>query len=378
MAVRVLVVDDTVLFRRVVSDALAAIPGVEIVGTASNGRHAIAKVETLAPDLITLDIEMPEMDGLEVLEALKARNCRIPVIVLSALTVRGGQLTLKALERGAFDFITKPTGGSPAENQAAITSALAPLVRTIAGRLEIREILKGRLPASGAAPPVWKPVSTLPLSTTIGAASTIADRMSRLVRGPKPVMALIGISTGGPVALTTVVPRLPGTLPVPVLIVQHMPPLFTQALATSLAGKSIVRVKEAENGERAVAGSVYIAPGGRHMKVQSGPEGEVVIRITDEPPENNCRPAVDTLFRSVSVHFPGKAAAAIMTGMGADGTLGLRLLKRAGCHVIAQDEGSCVVFGMPREAINAGVVDVIAPLDRIADELIKAVGGAGI
>jgi two-component system, chemotaxis family, protein-glutamate methylesterase/glutaminase len=160
-----------------------------------------------------------------------------------------------------------------------------------------------------------------------------------------------------------------------VLIVQHMPPMFTRSLADSLNGRCQIGIREASHGEIAMPNQAYLAPGGRHMKLVAGPNGEMVIHITDDPPENNCRPSVDTLFRSVAIGFPGKACAVIMTGMGSDGTLGLRLLKRGGCTVIAQDEASCVVFGMPKEAIDAGVVDIVTPLDKIPAEIHKAVKG---
>jgi two-component system chemotaxis response regulator CheB len=191
-------------------------------------------------------------------------------------------------------------------------------------------------------------------------------------RASQPIV-LIGVSTGGPAALGSVLPALPADLEAPVFIVQHMPPLFTAPLADSLAGKCAIRVKEAADGETAHRGCAYIAPGGRQMKLARGPAGEVVVRITDDPPENNCRPAVDCLFRSAALHFPGRSVAAILTGMGNDGTEGLRSLKRGGCLAIAQDEASSVVFGMPREAIQAGVVDIVAPLSGIAAAIMRGV-----
>jgi two-component system chemotaxis response regulator CheB len=186
-------------------------------------------------------------------------------------------------------------------------------------------------------------------------------------------MVLIGVSTGGPGALAKLVPALPGDLGAPVFIVQHMPAMFTGALAESLDKKSALRVKEAEDGEVAEKNHAYLAPGGRQMKLAAGPKGEVILRITDDPAENGCRPAVDYLFRSAALHFPGRSVAAILTGMGADGTDGLRMLKRSGCFSIAQDEASCVVFGMPKEAIQAGVVDTVAPLEMIGSAIVHSV-----
>jgi two-component system chemotaxis response regulator CheB len=182
-------------------------------------------------------------------------------------------------------------------------------------------------------------------------------------------MALIGVSTGGPNALGDLLPALPGNLGVPVLVVQHMPAVFTQTLAESLDAKCALKVCEATDGMRAMANTVYIAPGGRHMRLAVGPGGVKLIQVTDDPPENNCRPSVDYLFRSAADNFPGKSMGVILTGMGHDGTLGLQMLKRHGCFVIAQDEASCAVFGMPRAAIDAGVVDAVLPLGAIASRI---------
>jgi two-component system chemotaxis response regulator CheB len=361
MSLRVLVVDDTIIFRRAVSDALAGQPGIEVVGTASNGKLALARISALQPDLITLDIEMPEMNGIEVLQAMNAGGPQVGAIVLSSLTTRGGEMTMRALELGAFDFLTKPDGGGAAQNVEDLRTRLVPMIRAYARRREIRSILNG----ASSAPP--REVVAAPLIP--------ADRASRPVARSGPPLILIGVSTGGPVALARLVPALPRDLGVPVFIVQHMPALFTKPLAASLAAKSAIRVKEGEEGEVAVANCAYIAPGGTQMKLAHGPNGEVLIRICDDPPENNCKPAVDCLFRSVALNFPGRAIAAILTGMGNDGTAGLRMLKRGGCFAIAQDEPSCVVFGMPREAIQAGVVDMVEPLDRIAGAIIRALRG---
>jgi two-component system chemotaxis response regulator CheB len=188
-------------------------------------------------------------------------------------------------------------------------------------------------------------------------------------------MVLIGVSTGGPNTLATLLPALPANLGVPILIVQHMPPLFTQSLAENLASKCALKVREAVHDEVAEANTVYIAPGGHQMRIAPGADGRKVIQITDDPPENNCRPAVDYLFRSAASHFPGRSLAVILTGMGSDGTLGLRLLKRHGCHVIAQDEATSVVWGMPKAAVEAGVADVVLPLDSIAGKIASLVRG---
>ena len=361
MALRVLVVDDTALFRRVVADAFAAIPDVEVVGTAPNGRQALARIDDWHPDLISLDMEMPEMGGVEVLQALKAQRSKVGVLVLSAITVKGGELTMKALELGAFDFLTKPTGGSPDQARAFLAGELAPRIKAFARRNEFQKLMAS--PGAGARP----------LVVPVAPAAVVPPRPQGLPPA-KPDMVVIGVSTGGPAALASLLPQLPGTFPLPILVVQHMPALFTASLATSLNAKCALTVKEAKDGESLLPGTVYIAPGAAQMKVVSI-QGDKRIQITDDPPENHCKPSVDVLFRSVAHGFPGRATAVILTGMGNDGTLGCRLLKRHGGVLIAQDEASCVVFGMPKEAIQTGLVDVVAPLDRIAEEILKTVRG---
>lgn len=360
MPVRALVADDSVIFRRVITEVLNSIPGVEVVGSAPNGKLTLQRIRELKPDLLTLDMEMPEMDGLAVLEDLRRSGEGTMVIVVSAFTERGGRLTMKALELGALDFITKPDAGNADKSRTAILKELTPRVKALAHRHEIRQILKNGPqpfpPARAATEPEKAPETVKRLSY-------------------KPELVLIGVSTGGPNALAQVLPSLPGAIGVPVLVVQHMPPIFTRSLAESLSAKCALRVCEAADKERLDPNTVYIAPGGKQMRLAPGAGGQKIIEITDDPPENNCKPAVDYLFRSVANRFPGRAMAVILTGMGNDGTLGLRLLKRHGCYVVAQDEASCVVFGMPKAAIDAGVVDVVLPLGAVADRIIASLRG---
>jgi two-component system chemotaxis response regulator CheB len=361
---RALVVDDSVVFRRVVSEALERIPGIQVVGTASNGRKAVQQVLELKPDLVTLDIEMPELDGLQVLEALRDAQCDAGVIVLSGLTARASVLTVKALERGAFDFITKPAADSIEQSRELVLEALRPRVNALTRRREIQALL--RQPGSPK-PGTPKPAAPSP-------APRPAQRAAKPGGGRKPDLVLVGVSTGGPNALAKLLPGIPRDIGVPILIVQHMPPMFTASLAESLDPKCTIRVREARANEALEVNTAYIAPGGRQMRIVNG-AANGTIQITDDPPENNCRPAVDYLFRSAANHFPGRAMAVILTGMGSDGVLGLRLLKRHGCHVIAQDEASCVVYGMPRAAVEAGVVDLVLPLDQIAARIAAQVRG---
>ncbi len=372
MILKALVADDSIVFRRLIAEVLGSFPNVQVVGTVPNGKLAVQRVRELRPDLLTLDMEMPEVDGLGVLDALREAGDGVAVIVVSALTKQGGRLTIRALEKGAFDFITKPDSASPEESREAIRNELAHRIRALTHRLEIRNILQakrtaptGALAETQADRPAGKP----------GALAEISGRMNRLTSAARAEMVLIGVSTGGPNALARILPEIPGNIGVPLLIVQHMPPVFTQSLAESLSPRCAVRVREASHGEVIKAGVAYIAPGGRHLRLAPGQDGERLVQITDDPPENNCRPAVDYLFRSVANNFPGRAMAVILTGMGSDGVLGLRLLKRRGCYVIAQDEATSVVFGMPKAAVEAGVADVVLPLEAIAGRITSAVRG---
>lgn len=367
MALRVLIADDSVLFRRVLTGVLTALPDVEVVGTAANGKIAIKKIHELKPDLLTLDMEMPELDGLGVLDELAEHPEKVAIIVVSALTTRGGKLTMQALGKGAFDFITKPDGVSAEQNREQIRQALAPRVKALASRLDIRNILqrqsqKPKTPASTVA------AATATKSTPV---NNISERMQRLSGNNKPEIVLIGVSTGGPAALGQLLPALPASLGVPVLVVQHMPAMFTRSLAESLDDRCALQIREAIDGETVLKNHVYIAPGGKQMKLVPGANSEKLIKITDDPPENNCKPAVDYLFRSVANTFSGQSMAVILTGMGSDGTKGLRMLKRHKCFTIAQDEESCVVYGMPKSAVEAGTTDIILPLEQIAGQILS-------
>lgn len=357
---KVMVVDDTVVYRKIVSDVLAELPHVEVVGTAHNGKAALQKLKTLKPDLLTLDIEMPEMSGIEVLQRLQTDAPQVGAIMLSTLTQQGGAMTMRALELGAFDFIPKPQSGTMAENREAVKEALSPMLKAFARSKQIKSRLSS-LPRVKTGPrPVQRHMTVHP------------RRAGR--RTEKASIVGIGISTGGPNALASMLPGIPGDIGVPVVIVQHMPPLFTQSLANSLNNKCALEVKEARTGEPLKPNVAYIAPGGLHMKIVAGGDGKQrVLKITDDPPENNCKPSVDYLFRSIAEHYVGRATGVIMTGMGSDGNRGLQMMKNNGATVIAQDEASCVVFGMPKEPVESGLADVVAPLDRIAAEILKTV-----
>jgi two-component system, chemotaxis family, protein-glutamate methylesterase/glutaminase len=363
-ALRVLVVDDTILYRKIVSDVLAAIPDVEVVGSAHNGKAAIAKLAALKPDLLTLDIEMPEMNGIEVLEHIQQHAPQIGAIMLSTLTHEGGAMTMRALELGAFDFIPKPQSGTMAENRKKIEAVITPMIRAFRRSARITGILKSvTRPAKpgGASPAVKTALQTRRLPRVAPIRS-------------KAEIITIGISTGGPNALAKMLPMIPKDIGVPILIVQHMPPIFTQSLANSLDAKCAITVREARQGDPILPNTALIAPGGKQMKIAAGPDGKNrIIKITDDPPENSCKPSVDYLFRSVAHHYVGRATGVIMTGMGSDGNLGLEMMKQNGATIIAQDEASCVVYGMPKMAAETGLADAVLPLDQIADMIVKTV-----
>ncbi|MEQ1630932.1 MAG: chemotaxis response regulator protein-glutamate methylesterase [Planctomycetota bacterium] len=355
---RVLVVDDAVVVRRLVSDALNADPEIEVCGTASNGKLALELMLQVAPDAVTLDVEMPELDGLSTLRELRKKWPRLPVIMLSALTEKGASVTLDCLSAGASGYVTKPTGvGNMAAAKERVHSELAPMIKALCHRK-----LAAAAPAAGA------PGTGAPRPTPTGPPRPHA---------PQPVLRTaeilaIGVSTGGPNALAELIPALPADLAVPVVIVQHMPPVFTRLLAERLASKSKVPVTEAMEGETLQPGHVYVAPGDFHMVLQRH-GNDVRISLNQEPPENSCRPAVDPLFRSVSAIYGKRALGVVLTGMGRDGLRGCEVLREAGAQILAQDEETSVVWGMPGFVARAGLADEVIPLARVAAEIARRV-----
>jgi two-component system chemotaxis response regulator CheB len=372
---RVLVVDDTVTYRSIVSNALADTPGVEVVGVAANGRIALQKIEQLHPDLLTLDLEMPEMGGLELLRRLQSDGTDVGVIMLSAFTSEGAHSTVEALDLGAFDFVVKPNGGTTQTNAERLQRELRLKIDAFVRKRQIRTILRssgvyhvgGNSPAArdGQRSPSGEflPPGRLAASSSMSPCSASPGSVEIIV---------LGISTGGPQALTRMLPQLPGDLPAPVLIVQHMPPMFTRSLAEDLDRRCKLHVEEASDGQSVLPGTILIAPGGRHMRVEKTGETPL-IRITDDPPENSCRPSVDHLFRSAAIAYGGCVLGVIMTGMGNDGTAGSKLLHTLGATILAQDEASCVVFGMPRDLVREGIARAV-PLDEMAFEIVRHVG----
>ena len=349
--IRVLIVDDSVVIRMLVSDCLSADPDIEVVGTAANGQIGLAKITQVNPDLVTLDIEMPVMDGLETLAAIRKTHKRLPVIMFSTLTERGAGATLDALSLGASDYVTKPANvGSVGVAKDRISNELIPKIKALCGR---------QAPAPASSPARLAAVSPKPLATR---AATIA----------RPEILAIGVSTGGPNALAALLPGLARNFPVPIVIVQHMPPLFTRLLAERLAAVSAFPGHEGVAGALLRPGEIWVAAGGSHMEVTRAADG-IRLRTHDGPPENSCRPAVDVLFRSVAQVFGSRALAVVLTGMGQDGLRGCEHIREAGGQVLAQDEATSIVWGMPGAVSQAGLADKVLPLHDLAAEINRRV-----
>ncbi|MHB1065651.1 MAG: protein-glutamate methylesterase/protein-glutamine glutaminase [Georgenia sp.] len=359
-AIRVLVVDDSVVVRRLVTQALGQDPQIEVVGTAANGRIALTKVDQLTPDLVTLDIEMPELNGIETVRALRAAGRRMPVVMFSTLTERGAVATLDALTAGASDYVAKPTGmHSVQESIQKVVAELIPKIHAL-------------VPHKGGA---------LAYSARAGGAAAPAGGVAkRALRAPEPNPArpvravVIGSSTGGPAALSQVFGGLWKAMDVPIVLVQHMPPVFTGQLAARLDRMGPTTVVEAAGGEKLEPGHAYLAPGGRHLELTTR-AGLVQTVLTDGPPVNFSRPSVDVMFRSAVRVLGGDLLAVVLTGMGADGRAGAGEVVAAGGRVLAQDEASSVVWGMPGAVTTAGFAHQVLPLQEIGETVMRFVEG---
>ncbi len=362
--IRVLVVDDSAVIRKLITDALAADPGIEVIGTAQNGALAVERVTALRPDAVTMDIDMPVMNGIEAVRAIRRTDRRLRIIMFSTLTERGASATLDALSAGANDYVTKPSNTSGlAQSLAHVREQLIPKLKALTSALPLSSAPSTLTPVPGQRPASSKPVHLPPAAGARSPRSPRADRIAAVV---------LGSSTGGPDALARVLPELPADFPLPILLVQHMPPVFTRLLSERLNKSCRLEVREAINGEAVVPGRILVAPGGRHMVVQARPGG-VVVKLTDHPPENFCRPAVDVLFRSAVEVYADRLLAVVLTGMGRDGTKGAQAIRAAGGEIIAQDEASSVVWGMPGAIANAGLAHRILPLDQISADLVSVV-----
>ncbi|MEZ6132895.1 MAG: chemotaxis response regulator protein-glutamate methylesterase [Planctomycetaceae bacterium] len=353
--IRVLIVDDSVVIRRLLSDILSQDPEIEVVGTAANGRIALAKLPQVTPDLVTMDIEMPELDGLATLPLLRKDYPNLPVIMFSTLSERGAIATFDALARGANDYVAKPANvGSVAAGMESVRQELIPKIKSLC------------------------PFHDSPVRK----ASQPVIQRRQLPSSPQPMRQMkrcdavvIGASTGGPQALSQVIGKLPGDFPVPVIIVQHMPPVFTRQLANRLNQDCALTVVEAQDGDAIQPGTVFIAPGDFHLEIHR--QGVSVRAMLNQAPhENSCRPAVDVLFRSAAKVYGAGCQAVVLTGMGQDGKRGAECIVQSGGSVIAQDESSCVVWGMPRAVTEAGLASQVVPLTSVPSELLRRVAVA--
>jgi two-component system chemotaxis response regulator CheB len=345
--IRVLVVDDSALMRKLIPQLIERDSSIHVVGTAMDGAFAIKKIEELKPDAITLDLEMPRMDGIETLRQIM-RQQQVPVVVVSSHTHEGASATFKALHMGAFDFVAKPE------------DVLAE------GMGEIANELIAKIKAAVNSPFLRRPI----LST--GVISRPKPKRPK-ISGPASKVVAIGISTGGPNSLEYMLGHLPADFPAAILVVQHMPAGFTQAFAKRLNESCSLDVKEAQSGDLLAAGRVLVCPGDRHMRVRRMPLGDVAV-LSDDDKVNGHRPSVDVLYRSVAQEFGADSVGLIMTGMGEDGAEGLGVMKAAGAYTIAQDEASSVVFGMPRAAIERGYAIRVVSLEALANTLVAHCG----
>lgn len=352
---KVLVVDDTVTYRQILSNIVSELPEVNLIGTAPNGKIALEKVKINQPDLILLDISMPVMDGLETLKILKKDYPQIEVVIVSGMDKTNANLTVQALNLGALDFLPKPTEDKIEKNIESLHASIKPLISLVKTRKYLR--------FSKKKPDLQKELEKKKQEKPLFVSKLIS----------KVDVIALGISTGGPNALQKVIPKLPGSLRVPILTVQHMPPNFTASLAERLNRDSEIEVFEAKAGQKIENGKMYIAPGGTHMVVRKNTTEGHIIGIIDSPPVNSCKPSVDVLFRSVAMTYESNILSVIMTGMGNDGAAGVLALKRKGAYSIIQDEKTSVVWGMPSAVVNANASDEILPLEKIAERITEIV-----
>ncbi len=348
--IRVLIVDDAVVVRRMVADILAADDAIEVVGTAANGRIALSKIAQLKPDVVTLDLEMPEMDGLETLAAVRQSYPHLPVVVLSRLAQGGASITREALDLGANDCVALPEMASPTVTASeCVRDQLLPKIK----RFGVRKA--GRS----------SPLAPSPITRSGSPSSLLTFR-------PSVEVVAIGASTGGPNALAVLFPAFPADFPVPIVVVQHMPPVFTGRLAERLSSLSRIAVEEAENGAAVRPGRAWLAPGDFHLALARDAEG-IRLRTHQGPPENSCRPSADILFRSVAEVYGAGVLAVVLTGMGRDGLRGCECIRAAGGQVLAQDAATSVVWGMPGVVTRAGLAEAVLPLDQLGPEIVRRV-----
>ena len=368
--IRVLIADDSILFRKMIREALSREPDYEFVGVVRDGMDVLEKIKQFEPDLVTLDLGIPVLSGIDVLREIRRQGLQTNVLVVSAMTEDEVDTSLEALRLGAYGIAVKPTGGNATENCAGLKSVLA-------SKFAAFRLLHVRLTAvstgeNAALEDQGGQVTHQSESNGAGLTAMCGKNPSRFRKQRQGALSVvvIGTSTGGPEALRSVLPAIPWDFPFPVLVVQHMPKGFTASLADSLDGICPVNVAEAAHGDLVEPGRILIAPGGEHMKLRRQ-GNSVIVELTTDAPEHHCRPSVDVLFRSAVDVYGAGTLGIIMTGMGEDGAEGCRLIKNAGGSVIAQDEESCVVFGMPRLPVEEGIADAVVPLSELTSEMLE-------
>jgi two-component system chemotaxis response regulator CheB len=355
--IRVMVVDDSVVIRRLVTQVLEQDSTIQVVGTASNGAIGLQRIPQFNPDVITLDIEMPDMDGLEMLRRIRREYPLLRVIMFSTLTERGAAKTLEALTLGADDYVAKVSNeGSLDRSMGRLREEMIPKIKQFFHLPEQNRVVTRPILARAPTEQTARPGAQVLKSTR-----------------KRPQVVAIGVSTGGPTALGTIMPAFPAGFPLPIMVVQHMPPLFTRLLAERLNATCQLPVSEATQDDLVEPGKILIAPGDFHMKLASN-GGGVRVFLDQSPRQNSCRPAVDALFASTGEVYGGAVLAVILTGMGQDGLHGVEILKAQGASVIAQDEASSVVWGMPGAVVNAGLADRVLPLSEVVSEILRITG----
>ncbi|MBX2860945.1 MAG: chemotaxis-specific protein-glutamate methyltransferase CheB [Vampirovibrio sp.] len=357
---KLMIVDDTITYRTVLKQVVRDIPDVTVVTTASNGKFALEQLAQNEIDLVLLDVEMPEMDGLEALRFIRKDYPHVSVVMVSGANQTSADITIKALEAGALDFVSKPTDTSSSEESIVfLREKLAPI---------ISHIQHSRVPRQETSSPSVTPTQQQvqpPTQSTFTQPSTISGSIDLIA---------IGISTGGPKALNELIPNLPADIGIPILLVIHMPPFFTKSLAQGLNDKSKLAVKEAEQGETVLPNTVYIAPGGFHMAVAPHEGSQIKITLNEDPPENSCRPAADVLFRSILNTPKQHALTLVMTGMGSDGALGVKTLKESNrCYSLTQSSDTCTIYGMPKAVDDMNLSDEQVPLEMLAGRVVDLV-----
>ncbi len=355
--IKVLVVDDSSFMRKALSTILSQDPQIEVIGTAPDGRFALKKLEQIRPDVVTLDVEMPGMDGITTLKEIMGNN-PIPVLMVSSLTQDGAAVTMEALGLGAVDFVAKPSG----QISLDIDTLSAPIISKVkaAARADVKKLARRTARAAAVAEPTPTPASKQ---------EPVAEGPPRLV-GPVIRMVAIGVSTGGPQTLMSIFPKIPADLGASVMVVQHMPEGFTHTFAERLDQISSISVKEAEDGDRLRNGCAFLAPGGSHMTVTKGQS----MRIGKEPYDTLHKPSVDVMMESVITAFGSNAVGVLLTGMGKDGAASMAKLRQMGAHTIAESEETAIVYGMPREAAERGGAEFVLPADRVAEKVIELIG----